>query len=321
MTHVVTFSGGKDSLRLLVWAEENLGIPGVDWIPVTWDTGWEHPITYTYIEDINRGFLGGTLVRRSNKNYPGGFVQMCVDRKSFPSVKRRFCTQELKVMVQHEFLQELGDEVTLYQGIRADESDARSRMLQTQWVDEAGGYWIERPLLKLTVDDVFAGIARRGLKPNPLYLTGQSRVGCWPCIMTGLRELKQMITVEPGLRQRLIDLERFVNDNVENRDTRKWKATFWAAGTIPDRFCSLSQMIACRRCDGSGRIVGTLGFNLFTIDTEPSATPCKRCKGSGEYVAFVPTAEDVFNYVQSTNEHQLPIEKPKSCMSVYNLCE
>jgi hypothetical protein len=261
------------------------------------------------------------LTRRASKNYPGGFVQMCVDRKGFPSVKRRFCTQELKVMVQHEFLQELDDEVTLYQGIRADESDARSRMLEEQWVDEAGGYWVKRPLLKLTTDDVFSGIARRGLRPNPLYLMGQSRVGCWPCIMTGLRELKQMLRVEPLLRQRLIDLEAFVNDNVKNKETRKWRATFWAAGTIPDRFCSLTGVTECRSCEGAGSIKGTLGENLFSIGGETTTTPCKRCRGKGEYIASVPTAADVFRYVESMHEHQLPIEQPKSCMSVYNLCE
>ncbi len=319
--HIVTFSGGKDSLRLLIWAEENLGAPGVDWIPVSWDTGWEHPITYAHIEEINKGFLGGTLVRRASSNYPGGFVQMCVDRKCFPSVKRRFCTQELKVMVQHELLQELDDEATLYQGIRADESEARSRMLEEQWVDEAGGYMVKRPLLKMTVDEVFAGIARRGLRPNPLYLTGQSRVGCWPCIMTGLRELKQMIKVEPELRKRMVDLEAYVNNNVGNKETRKWPATFWAAGTIPDRFCSLKGLIECRKCKGTGKISGELGDNLFSIGAEPSAKPCERCSGKGEYIASVPTAEDIFDYVESTHEHQLPIEQPKSCMSVYNLCE
>ncbi len=322
MKHIVTFSGGKDSLRLLIWAEENLGIPGVDWIPVTWDTGWEHPITYTHIEDINRTFLGGTLTRRASKNYPGGFLQMCVDRKGFPSVKRRFCTQELKVMVQHEFLQELDDEVTLYQGIRADESDARSRMLEEQWVDEAGGYWVKRPLLNLTTDDVFSGIFARGLKPNPLYLMGQSRVGCWPCIMTGLRELKQMLRVEPLLRQRLIDLEKFVNDNVTNKETRKWPATFWAAGTIPARFCSLSGNITCRRCKGLGKIDGPLSeSDLFSIGGDATQAACPRCKGNGEYVAFVPTAADVFNYVESKHEDQLPLGESQSCMSVYNLCE
>lgn len=215
----------------------------------------------------------------------------------------------------------LDDEVTLYQGIRADESDARGRMLAEQWVDDAGGYLVRRPLLKLTTADVFADIARRGLKPNPLYLMGQSRVGCWPCIMTGLRELKQMLRVEPMLRARLIDLEIFVNDNVTNRETRKWRATFWAAGTIPDRFCSLTGVIECRRCEGSGKIKGTLVENLFSIGGEETATACKRCKGKGEYTAFVPTAEDVFNYVESMDEFQLPIEQPKSCMSVYNLCE
>lgn len=321
MTHLVAFSGGKDSLRLLIWAEENLGKPGVDWTPVQWDTGWEHPITIAHSDEINETFLGGTLVRRASSKYPGGFVQMCIERKGFPSVKRRFCTEELKVLVQHEYIQGLDDESTLYQGIRAEESESRSRMCDAQWVDDAGGYWVRRPILHETADQVFAAIARRGLRPNPLYMMGQSRVGCWPCIMTGLRELKQMIRVEPNLRQRLIELEAHVNANVSNRETRKWPATFWAAGTIPDRFCSITGTVTCRACGGTGRIAGTMGANLFADVDEPTLAMCSKCDGAGEYIASVPTAEDVFNYVESINLDQLPIEPPRACMSVYNLCE
>ena len=240
MKHIVTQSSGKDSETLAIWAEENLGVAGVDWIPAFWDTKWEHPITYAHLNYLDENLFHGTLVRRASKTYPGGFVEMCVDRKGFPSVKRRFCTQELKVMVQHEFIQELDDEIMLYQGIRADESDTGALMRERQWVDDAGGYWIERPLLRWTAEQCFAKMAERGVKPNPLYLLGQSRVGCWPCIMTELRELKAMLRVEPTLKSRLIELESYVNERVSNRGTRKWKATFWAAGTKPERFCLAS---------------------------------------------------------------------------------
>ena len=41
----------------------------------------------------------------------------------------------------------------------------------------------------------------------------------------------------------------------------------------------------------------------------------------GGVYGFVPTADNVFKYIESRDEGQLPIEKPKACMSVYNLCE
>lgn len=280
MKHIVCFSGGKDSTALVLWAKENLP----EFTTVFCDTGWEHPITYAYVEEINQTLLGGSLVRLKSEKYPGGFVQLCAERHAIPTVKSRFCTGELKVFPLHAYYASLDDEITSYQGIRADESASRSVMADTEWVDDAGGYWIKRPLLRWSVGQVFDLHRKHGVKPNPLYLTGSSRVGCWPCIMTGLRELKRILSFYPELRQGLINLEKFVNDS-DSRGTRKWHATFFASGTIPDRFCSIS------------------GMTRF-----------------GE-MAYVPTAEDVFRYIESVDEDQLPLLPARSCMSVYNLCE
>lgn len=49
MKAIVTFSGGKDSLASLLWVRNNLT---KDFITVFCDTGWEHPLTYKYIEEI-----------------------------------------------------------------------------------------------------------------------------------------------------------------------------------------------------------------------------------------------------------------------------
>jgi len=285
LKHIVCFSGGKDSTALVLWALENLGEPGVDWTPVFCDTGWEHPITYAYVQEINRTVLNSSLVTVKSEKYPNGFVQLAVERKSFPSVKRRFCTGELKVFPLHTYYESLADEITSYQGIRADESASRANMTETQWVDDAGGYWIKRPLLRWTAAQCFDIMYRNGVKPNPLYLLGSSRVGCYPCIMTGLGELKRILRATPEIRERLIELEATVNAANPVTKERKWPSTFFKAGTIPARFCSIS------------------GLNK-----------------KGE-MAYIPTAEDVFKYIESRSEDQLPLLPERSCMSVYNLCE
>jgi 3'-phosphoadenosine 5'-phosphosulfate sulfotransferase (PAPS reductase)/FAD synthetase len=268
-------------MALILWAKENLP----EFTTVFCDTGWEHPITYAYIEEINQTLLEGKLVRLKSEKYLGGFVQLCIERKGIPSTKRRFCTQELKVYPLHAYFESLDDEVISYQGIRADESSARSKMCESEWVDDAGGYRIERPLLRWSAEQCFAMMAQHGVKPNPLYLMGSSRVGCFPCIMTGLGELKRLLQHTPEIRQRIIDLERTVTKANPVGETRKWPSTFFKAGTIPARFCSIS------------------GLNE-----------------RGE-MAFVPTAEDVFRYIESVDENQLPMFPARSCMSVYNLCE
>ncbi len=72
MTHIVCFSGGKDSTALVLWAKENLP----EFTTVFCDTGWEHPITYAYIQEINDSLLKGRLITLTSKKYPKGFVQL-----------------------------------------------------------------------------------------------------------------------------------------------------------------------------------------------------------------------------------------------------
>lgn len=280
MKHVVCFSGGKDSTALILWAKENLS----EFTTVFCDTGWEHPITLAYVDEINNTLLEGKLVTLRSEKYPQGFTQLVIDRKLIPGVKSRFCTQELKVFPLHAYFEGLDDEVTSYQGIRADESASRAAMTEREWLDDAGGYFIERPILRWTAAQCFDKMREHGVKPNPLYLTGSSRVGCWPCIMTGLAELKRIIQFYPELAARLTTLEKAANDSAEkDGNYRSW----FRADKIPSRFCSKS---------------------VTTKD--------------GRTVA-IPTCEDVFRYIAKTSEHQLSLldDPPRSCMSVYNLCE
>lgn len=314
MKHIVCFSGGKDSTALILWAKENLGEPGVDWTPVYCDTGWEHPITYAYVEEINQTVLNGTLVTLKSEKYTvkkvaplkanatdrdkwrfevvtrryeatkndSGFVKLVIDRKIIPGVHTRFCTQELKVYPLHAYFESMDDEVTSYQGIRADESHSRSKMDEEQWLDEAGGYWIKRPLLRWSAEQCFEMMAKYGVRPNPLYLMGSTRVGCWPCIMTGLGELKRAFQFFPELKDRLIEMERKANE--ASGDPNNYRSWF-RSDKIPERFRSKSVVTK------DGRTVG------------------------------IPTCEDVFRYIESVDEDQLPMFPARSCMSVYNLCE
>ncbi len=103
MKNIVCFSGGKDSTALILWAKENLS----EFTAVFCDTGWEHPLTYAYVEEINQTVLDGALVTLKSEKYSDGFVQLVVDRKMVPGVHSRFCTQELKVFPLHRYFREL----------------------------------------------------------------------------------------------------------------------------------------------------------------------------------------------------------------------
>ena len=100
MKHVVCFSGGKDSTALVLWAKENLA----EFTTVFCDTGWEHPITYAYVEEINQTVLGGKLVTLKSEKYPNGMRQLVQIKGMIPQNSGRFCTVELKVIPSQEMV-------------------------------------------------------------------------------------------------------------------------------------------------------------------------------------------------------------------------
>lgn len=203
MIRVVQFSGGKDSTALVLWAREQWGD---DFLAVYCDTAWEHPITMAYIDRIDATLLGGRLIRLKSEKYPGGMLPMLQDRQYIPSVRARFCTDELKIRPMAAFCRGLSDEFTVYQGVRADESKPRRDAGPRVWDDHYDA-WIERPLFHWTAKDVFAMHAKHGIEPNPLYKLGSSRVGCFPCVLMRHKELKRVGTMLPELWDRIREME------------------------------------------------------------------------------------------------------------------
>lgn len=199
MKHIVCFSGGKDSTAMLLWAIENL----TEFDTVFCDTGWEHPDTYEYIEMINAKYLGGKLITLNSE----GMRSLVARKKRVPSARARFCTEELKVKPMIAWLEGIEDEKTVYQGIRAEESHARSNMEPRMWSDDCDA-WIERPLFRWTHAEVFALLKKNDLIPNPLYFLGARRVGCFPCVMVSHRELKAMLVTMPEVKDRIRELEQ-----------------------------------------------------------------------------------------------------------------
>ncbi|WP_247895252.1 phosphoadenosine phosphosulfate reductase family protein [Azospirillum brasilense] len=111
------------------------------------------------------------------------YLDLCLWKGRFPSRKAQFCTQFLKrhPLDRYTFdLIEKGFRVESWQGVRRDESDARRDAAAREWTPE--GWEIVRPIVDWTAQQTVDFVVSRGVKLNPLYSLGCSRVGCMLCI-------------------------------------------------------------------------------------------------------------------------------------------
>lgn len=253
MLYIVTLSGGKDSLATAIWAKNNL--KGKNVIYVFCDTGWEHAKTYKHLKDIEDD-LGIAIIRLTNLNFDG-LVDLFIKKKRAASTKARFCTIHLKVEPMIDFVLSQNCDITVIQGVRSEESQQRRLFkekdeffkfyFEPYGVDKKGKgkfhtyrkkdiimfcdqYSVDvlRPILSWTAAQVFAYIFENGLRPNPLYFEGFSRVGCFPCIMCTHSEVKLVMELYPERIQEIRELELELDGN----------STFFPPNYIPKKYCT-----------------------------------------------------------------------------------
>lgn len=163
------------------------------------------------------------------------FLDLCMWKGRFPSTKARFCTFDLKhepirTQIVLPALEEY-DEVISWQGVRAQESPARAALpVWEEDADNTPGLHVYRPILNWTHEDVFALAKRHGIKPNPLYQQGCSRVGCMPCIHARKSELAEIFARLPEEIARVAEWERLVA-----ACSRRGNSTFFPSTHDPRR--------------------------------------------------------------------------------------
>ncbi len=296
MRHIGTFSGGKDSLAVAIWMKNNLVNPELAFC----DTKWEAIKTYQHIDDVTKqlDIPIKTLVNLSFE----GLVELFIKKKRAASTKARFCTEELKVKPMIDYILSIKDDVTIYQGVRAEESEARRYLsakdeyfkfyFEPYGFDKKGrpkyhtyrkkdvfehlnSYSVDvvRPILKWGFEIVFQYIFENGLSPNPLYFEGFSRVGCFPCVMCTHSEVVLLMERYPERIEEIRALEQMIG------------RTFFPPGYIPTRYCSL-------------RVISKNG----------KAVMC-------------PTIDDVLKYLLDDPNQTRLFEKNSGCISVYNICD
>lgn len=201
-------SGGKDSTILAAWAIPESGYPIESLIFCFCDTENEYDEVYKQIGDLdsyvqNHGCKPVVYLRASGDwvakfwMFPL-FLALCIWKGRFPSAKARFCTQFLKIKPTEKFIKELisaGHEIVSHSGVRAAESVERSTM--TEYAKDIFGCTTRRPLLSLSISDVWAMHRKYKLPINPLYLLGWKRVGCRLCIMSNKADVRRTVKQRP----------------------------------------------------------------------------------------------------------------------------
>ena len=303
MKNIVSWSGGKDSQAVLNYVVEKYGTKNL--IVIFCDTGWEHELTYKHVKEIC-DILGVQLTILKSKKYKG-FEDLSKKKGRVPSSQARFCTQELKVKPMIDFILSLKENVVIYQGIRSDESENRSKMQkecrQFKYYFEPYGYdkkgepkfhnyrkkdvieWcknysddIIRPIFNWTAIETINFVLSKGQSLNPLYYKGAKRVGCYPCIMCTKGEIKNIIEEDPEYLKRIEDLEDLT------------ESTFFPPEYIPDRYK--------RKTDSKGNKICTI-------------------KDVVRYIKDKNATGDLFAEIEKEEQES----SGRRCMSIYNICE
>ena len=124
----VGISGGKDSGAVLLWLVYESGIPKHKINATFCDTGNEHEWTYQQVEMLSQKVHPIETLKPELD-----FYDLVRKKGVFPSARRRFCTEHLKILPSQDHIQYLSkayDAVVAVSGVRADESEDRSKYLE-----------------------------------------------------------------------------------------------------------------------------------------------------------------------------------------------
>ena len=233
MKHIVGFSGGVDSQMCLRWVRDKFGDDDV--IALNSDVGGhEHPITTQFVKWYSEnvfpvvtitpivadlGGIGtrdedtGNRRREFRENDVLTFDRLAYIKDLFPSRRRQFCTEILKINPQCRWIRDnitsAGLAYERYAGVRCDESSSRADTPDRRW-DDRFGCWVNFPIRCWTKVECFATLKFRGEKVNPLYERGFGRVGCAPCINSGKDDIREWAARFPEMIDKVRDWERKV---------------------------------------------------------------------------------------------------------------
>lgn len=186
----VSFSGGKDSLAVLLLAEKALGPTGFRTMFI--DTGLEFPETIGYVESL----AIPNLIREA----AGDAFWGALEKAGPPGRQNRWCCKLCKLSPASRLInREFPDGCLSFMGERRYESLDRARRPRVDinpWIKKQVHAY---PIRDWTALDVWLYIFSRKAAYNPLYEKGFTRIGCWLCPASDQYDFVLVEKLHPGL--------------------------------------------------------------------------------------------------------------------------
>ena len=148
------------------------------------------------------------LYYENRLGHTSAMIRWILHKGMFPNRLGRWCTDHLKIKAIRKHLKTVDYPVNCV-GVRAAESKARAKLPERE-LSTSLGCMVWRPLIEWSTQDVIDIHHRHNLAPNPLYLKGAKRVGCWPCIYSRKSEIQFMAAQDPTRIDLIRDLEKDV---------------------------------------------------------------------------------------------------------------
>lgn len=194
--------------------------------------------------------------RLANRTFATGetFLDLMIWKGRAPSTKAQFCTEHLKLWpikfwLEHNFPREKYQWI-MHTGIRAGESERRSKMAPFSWNSFFDCLSV-LPMLYNSDKMQYDIMEHAGVPPNPLYALGYGRVGCFPCI----HAIKTELSLLPDWAWDRLE-------HYENHLKRSW----FPAGLLPgseNHIPSISQVREWCKTSRGGR-----QYDMFSIVPE-----------------------------------------------------
>jgi 3'-phosphoadenosine 5'-phosphosulfate sulfotransferase (PAPS reductase)/FAD synthetase len=138
--------------------------------------------------------------RGFDPNEPLTFARMAEMRGIFPSRKRQFCTDKLKLQpIRRWILANYPDgNYARFSGVRRDESLARADRQWLEW-DDFYDCDLHNPVFDWSKQMCFEYVKHHREQINPLYSLGFTRVGCAPCVNSSKDDILNLATRFPEM--------------------------------------------------------------------------------------------------------------------------